>query len=199
MCKYEMDSTRTVGATERTQGAGRTDGQTELNQYTHHQLCCAGYNYDALNKHFFFISFNSMDKYSYKKKYIFSHWVPYLHCLFFKSPFFKPLHTIFPLMFTYMQYFNRIGRLHNCIMKRSFDWGVVKETIQRCLQIFGENLPRENIIQSHHNQGSFCACALLSKWETTLHCNVVSHWLGAYTKLSLHSRQYSTQLQFNLL
>ena len=24
-----------------------------------------------------------------------------------------------------------------------------------------------------------------SKWETTLHCNVVSHWLGAYTKWSL--------------
>ena len=23
-------------------------------------------------------------------------------------------------------------------------------------------------------------------WETTLHCNVVSHWLGAYTKWSLH-------------
>ena len=27
-------------------------------------------------------------------------------------------------------------------------------------------------------------CAL-SQWETTLHCNVVSHWLGAYTKWSL--------------
>ena len=26
--------------------------------------------------------------------------------------------------------------------------------------------------------GSFC------QWETTLHCNVVPHWLGAYTKLS---------------
>ena len=24
-----------------------------------------------------------------------------------------------------------------------------------------------------------------SQWETTLHCNVVSHWLGAYTKRSL--------------
>ena len=24
-----------------------------------------------------------------------------------------------------------------------------------------------------------------SQWETTLHCNVVSHWLGAYTKWSL--------------
>ena len=29
MCKYEMDPTRTVGATERTQDAGRTDGQTD--------------------------------------------------------------------------------------------------------------------------------------------------------------------------
>ena len=25
-----------------------------------------------------------------------------------------------------------------------------------------------------------------SQWETTLHCNIVSHWLGAYTKWSLH-------------
>ena len=29
MCKYEMDPTRTVGATERTWDAGRTDGQTD--------------------------------------------------------------------------------------------------------------------------------------------------------------------------
>ena len=26
---------------------------------------------------------------------------------------------------------------------------------------------------------------VLSQWETTLHCNIVSHWLGAYTKWSL--------------
>ena len=26
-----------------------------------------------------------------------------------------------------------------------------------------------------------------SQWEMTLHCNVVSHWLGAYTKLSLRT------------
>ena len=25
-----------------------------------------------------------------------------------------------------------------------------------------------------------------SQWETTLHCNVVSHWLGTYTKWSLY-------------
>ena len=25
-----------------------------------------------------------------------------------------------------------------------------------------------------------------SQWETTLHCNVFSHWLGTYTKWSLH-------------
>ena len=38
MYKYEMDPTKTVGATERTRGAGQTDGQTdgrtEWNQYT---------------------------------------------------------------------------------------------------------------------------------------------------------------------
>ena len=32
-CKYEMDLTKTVGATERTPDAGRMDGQTEWNQY----------------------------------------------------------------------------------------------------------------------------------------------------------------------
>ena len=31
MCKYEMDPTRTVGATERTRDAGRTDRQSETN------------------------------------------------------------------------------------------------------------------------------------------------------------------------
>ena len=40
--KYEMDPTRTVGATERTQDAGQTDGQTEWNQYTPQQLHCWG-------------------------------------------------------------------------------------------------------------------------------------------------------------
>ena len=35
-------------------------------------------------------------------------------------------------------------------------------------------------------QGSFCHAA--SQWETALHCNVVSHWLGAYTEWSLIMR-----------
>ena len=34
MYKYEMDPTRTVGATEQTRYAGRMDGRTEWNQYT---------------------------------------------------------------------------------------------------------------------------------------------------------------------
>ena len=50
MYKYEMDPTRTVGATEQTRDArqtdGRTDGQTdrqtEWNQYTHQQLRLVG-------------------------------------------------------------------------------------------------------------------------------------------------------------
>ena len=49
MYKYEMDPTRIVGATEQTQDAGRTDGETdrrrdgqmEWNQYTSQQLHCA--------------------------------------------------------------------------------------------------------------------------------------------------------------
>ena len=36
MYKYEMDPTRTVGATKRTRDAGQTDGGTEWNQYTPH-------------------------------------------------------------------------------------------------------------------------------------------------------------------
>ena len=44
MYKYEMDSTRTVGATERTRDAGwmdgRMDGRMEGNQYTPQQLHC---------------------------------------------------------------------------------------------------------------------------------------------------------------
>ena len=38
MYKYKMDPTRTVGATERTRDAGRT----EWTQYNPQQLCCAG-------------------------------------------------------------------------------------------------------------------------------------------------------------
>ena len=30
-----------------------------------------------------------------------------------------------------------------------------------------------------------------SQWETTLHCNVVSHWLRAFTKWSLHAVLWS--------
>ena len=45
MYKYEMDPTRTVGATERTRDAGWTDGQSEWNQYTPITTSlCVGYN-----------------------------------------------------------------------------------------------------------------------------------------------------------
>ena len=43
MYKYEMDPTRTVGSTERTQDAGRTDGRTNGVKPIHpQQLRCAG-------------------------------------------------------------------------------------------------------------------------------------------------------------
>ena len=46
MNKYEMDPTRTVGATEQTRNAGQTDrqmdGWTRWNQYTPKQLRCVG-------------------------------------------------------------------------------------------------------------------------------------------------------------
>ena len=47
MYKYEMDPTRTVGATERTCDVGwtrdgRTDKRMEWNQHTPQQLRCAG-------------------------------------------------------------------------------------------------------------------------------------------------------------
>ena len=35
---------------------------------------------------------------------------------------------------------------------------------------------------------------VLIQWEMTLHCNVVSHWLGAYTKWPLHNRCYPGNL-----
>ena len=40
MYKYEMDPTRTVGATERTRDAGGRDGQTDVSQYeqTHNMM-----------------------------------------------------------------------------------------------------------------------------------------------------------------
>ena len=35
-----------------------------------------------------------------------------------------------------------------------------------------------------------------SQWETTLHCNLVSHWLGAYTKWSLNSLEHLLRMKF---
>ena len=35
-------------------------------------------------------------------------------------------------------------------------------------------------------QGSFFVSCVPSQWETTLQCSIVSHWLGAYIKQSLH-------------
>ena len=43
MYKYEMDPTRTVGATEQTRVAGRTDGQSETNTPPT-TLLCGSYN-----------------------------------------------------------------------------------------------------------------------------------------------------------
>ena len=37
----------------------------------------------------------------------------------------------------------------------------------------------------------------LSEWETTLRCDVVSHWHGAYTKWSLNYTQLSVWTYFN--
>ena len=58
------------------------------------------------------------------------------------------------------------------------------------------------MIGSDYGRDDFVYAA--SQWETTLHCNVVSHWLGAYTKCSLQwpvsyssSRQYLPLLAFN--
>ena len=56
MYKYEMDPTRTVGATERTRDAGQTDGQTdgrtEWNQYTPPTTSLSrGYNRDKQVDH----------------------------------------------------------------------------------------------------------------------------------------------------
>ena len=47
MYKYEMDPTKTVGATERTRDAGRTDGQTDRRSETNiplNNFVLRGYN-----------------------------------------------------------------------------------------------------------------------------------------------------------
>ena len=39
-----------------------------------------------------------------------------------------------------------------------------------------------------------------SQWETTLHCNVVSHWLGAFIKWSVHDiMSYKYRMSYLLL
>ena len=51
--------------------------------------------------------------------------------------------------------------------------------------------------QLNHSRDHFVYAP--SQWETTLQCNVVSHWLGTYTKLSLdrHSVQLCTGKRIN--
>ena len=55
MYKYEMDPARTIGVTERTRDAGRTDGQTDARSETNippplpTTSLCLGYNYDDDN------------------------------------------------------------------------------------------------------------------------------------------------------
>ena len=51
----------------------------------------------------------------------------------------------------------------------------------------------------NHLQGLFCVCDYApSQWEMTLHCNVISHWLGAYTKWSLSFGRFNTILPYNI-
>ena len=58
--------------------------------------------------------------------------------------------------------------------------------------LHGEILEREvNIyilghIQCHRHDTGRDHVFVPSQWEMPLHCNAVSHWLGAYTKRSLH-------------
>ena len=57
---------------------------------------------------------------------------------------------------------------------------------------FRSNLVNENSLRKLLWQGSFCVCAFVyapSQWQTTLQCNVVSHWLGAFTKRLLSRLQ----------
>ena len=47
---------------------------------------------------------------------------------------------------------------------------------------------------------NFCpSLCVASQWETTSHCNVVSHWMGAYTKSSLCSQNNTCPLLFYIL
>ena len=53
-------------------------------------------------------------------------------------------------------------------------WSPLLQVMDNVLAVVVTNsLPREHSVHA------------LSQWETTLHCNIVSHWLGAYTKSSL--------------
>ena len=47
------------------------------------------------------------------------------------------------------------------------------------------NTPRQDTQDHRGWAGRDLFVYATSQWETTLHCNVVSHWLGAYTKWTL--------------
>ena len=85
-----------------------------------------------------------------------------------------------------------------CCVWHSNDWGKTKVRLyphkrlsvpcthtQKLFEYFGENWQCYNKTTLYNYlQRSFVNA--LSQWEMTLHCNVVSHWLGAITKPSFY-------------
>ena len=87
----------------------------------------------------------------------------------------------------------------NVLIKSTTFWQVVVQlSLQSCIAIV-QNLLQQHLsycvnpIQScYNNQWSskykYHFVYAPSQWETTLHCNIIAHWLGANTKESLKYR-----------
>ena len=88
---------------------------------------------------------------------------------------------------------------HQSSASLAFVWGIHRRPMNSPHKwpVTRKMVPFDDVIMSHGQhgeskhcqphcfQGSFQFLYAPSQWETTLQCNVVSHWLGAYTKWSL--------------
>ena len=71
------------------------------------------------------------------------------------------------------------------ILKCIFMWENICITILDEISLkFIETSPIDNKAELVQLQWSFCICAH-SQWETTLQCNIISHWQSTFTKWSL--------------
>ena len=88
-----------------------------------------------------------------------------------------------------------------CFLKMCYKWCKVNTVVRQQATIWtNADQDPSKVLIFHHGFMDHIVY-VPSQWETTLHCNVVSHWLGTYIQWSLHTWNLAIvtkiRLQFN--